>query len=140
MQPDPVLTVNHWGKWVTSDQPVTGVTGINHCPEWLFDDISQGIDLTCRECDMRSNCQEEDCCDVCERGGPVLIGTWREDAQGLFEPDPEGEYAAIAREEVVQVVYSRATRRGALCSPCYPGQVDLDTPGDFLGFCLPEEK
>lgn len=141
--------VNHWGKWVNSEVPVTGVQGINTIPEWVLSE--DGIALGCEECEARKECREcthpEDCldctwehnCDCCENQGPYLLGTWRKDQSGRYEPDPAGEYAAILREDVVQVVQSKYTRRAALCSPCYPGQADLDTPGEFLAYCLPED-
>ena len=84
--------INHWGTWVSSDTPVTGVIS-NHSAEWLHEESWDGIDLA-----MEQHFKE---CEICANG----------------------DY----------------TRRGALCSPCYPGQVDLDTPGDYLGYDLPPD-
>lgn len=134
-QPTAPQVVNHWGKWVQSDQPVTGVLQLNHAPEWVFDEMScQGVGLACATCGFGNR---DNGCDNCEPAQDSLIGAWKR-KKGLYEPDPKGDYSAIVREDVIQVVLSKTTRTGALCSPCYPGQVDLDTPGEFLGYCLPD--
>ena len=128
--------VNHWGTWVRSDRPVTGVLNINSAPEWILEE--QGIDLGCLKCPARRKGTE---CEFCEQRGDQLLGTWkrvRENHHLVYVPDPKGTYSAILREDVIQIILSKTTRTGALCSPCYPGQVDLDTPGDFLGYCLPD--
>lgn len=136
-QPAAPQVVNHWGKWVQSDQPVTGVLQLNHAPEWVYDEISyHGINLACViYCKDK---RKKNACDNCEPAGDSLIGAWKR-KKGSYEPDPKGDYSAIAREDVIEVVLSKTTRTGALCSPCYPGQVDLDTPGEFLGYCLPDQ-
>ena len=33
-----VKTINHWGKWVTSNVPITGVVS-NNTPQWLYEEI-----------------------------------------------------------------------------------------------------
>ena len=71
--------------------------------------------------------------------GTVLIGSWKKDSDGLYEPDKTGEYAAICGEIYTQVVWSKTTGKSALCSPCYPGQCDVDTPGDYLYYALPAD-
>ena len=74
-----------------------------------------------------------------------LIGDWIKDEEGLYMPDFNGEYAAIVRESVVQVVYSKyVTKVYSLCSPCYPGQADVVQGNDvengrFLAYNLPKE-
>lgn len=137
-QPPAPKLVNHYGKWVISEEPVTGVLGFNHAPEWVYDEINNGIELKCLGCKLKYT---KHGCDYCEGQGDVLIGAWkrvRENHRLVYAADKTGDYAAIVRESVIQVVYSKTTKRGALCSPCFPGQVDLDTPGDFLGYCLPD--
>lgn len=131
--------INHWGKWIDSESPVTGVQAINRAPQALFDELGNSISLGCIDCELLR--EDEGGCDCCESSGPQLVGSWKKDAAGQYAPDPEsGDYAAIVREDVVQVLYSQKTRRGAVCSPCYPGQVDLDSPGEFLAYCLPYEE
>ena len=56
-----------------------------------------------------------------------------------YAPDPEAEYSAIIGEVYTQVVKSKWAIKGALCSPCYPGQVDVDTEGEFLGYSFPPD-
>jgi hypothetical protein len=124
----------HYGIHVDSESAVTGVMGLNNVPEGFFDETYDGINLTCEACHEHGTDSE---CDGCDAEGDLLIGAWRKDRDGLYEPDPAGEYSAILREDVVQIVQSIKTQRGALCSPCYPGQVDLDSPGEYLGYCLP---
>lgn len=55
-----------------------------------------------------------------------LYGDWLKDEDGLYIPDPEGEYAMIynANENTAQVVYSKTVKYGIAASLCYPGQVD----------------
>jgi hypothetical protein len=81
-----------------------------------------------------------------EERGTTLIGSWKKDEQGLYVPDPQAvgaEYAAIVGETNIQVVWSKYTKRCAGCSPCYPGQGDLNTPpgqyGNLLCYTLPPD-
>lgn len=43
-----------------------------------------------------------------------------------YKPDPEAEFSAIVGEINTQVVRSRWVQFSPLCSPCYPGQGNLD--------------
>jgi hypothetical protein len=79
--------------------------------------------------------------DLDVEGTTQLYGSWKKDENGQYEPDLNGEYAAIydSNDNIIQVVWSKnifkACRR---CSPCYPGQGDLDADGfDYLCYCLP---
>jgi hypothetical protein len=81
----------------------------------------------------------------------ILVGDWVEvskDRHGYPQYDvkkdgPSG-WAGIYRREhgnILQVVYSKYAMMSRQCSLCYPGQADLDTPGDdYLGYCLPPEE
>ena len=78
--------------------------------------------------------------------GTVLIGSWKLDPEtDKYEPDETGEYAAIVGEIYAQVVWSKTVVRvSSLCSPCYPGQADLDhdklvTEGGFLCYDFPAD-
>jgi hypothetical protein len=54
---------------------------------------------------------------------------------GKYEPDQNGKhgYAAVVGEIYTQVLWSKTVRRvRSLCSPCYPGQADLDRPDRTL--------
>jgi len=70
-----------------------------------------------------------------------LIGDWIKDSDGLYDYDPNGEYAAIVNfdHNTTQVIYSKYTKRAGLCSPCYPGQADNDSEGDYLSYDLPPD-
>ncbi len=140
-------TVNHWGKWVNSEEPVTGVIS-NNSIAWEF--IDDEICLDCEQAfkefeDGTHTCEDgEDCtCEdfiECDSSHDKIIGDWILDTKtGQYEPDKNGEFAAIVRECETQIVFSKYTKRGALCSPCFPGQVDLDSSGEFLGYDLPKE-
>lgn len=83
-----------------------------------------------------------------ESGDTYLIGAWYFDEDSkLWEVnkspdlDDESAYAAIVDYDfsggIVQVIWSRTVTRGALCSPCCAGQVDLDSEGDYIGYDLP---
>ena len=153
---------NHWGTFVDSEVPTTGVAQNNHV-EWLSEEIySNGSVNVSYEESLKQNLEEA--LALAQEGDPdldvdlfseefteafnnsyedqndtYLIGTWKKDNQGLYEPDETGEYSAICGEIYTQVVWSRHTKRCALCSPCYPGQGDLDSPGDFLCYDLPPD-
>ena len=130
--------VMHWGIGVDSTIPVTGVLNSGR-PEWLHEDMFNGIDLDfeehCKECDQEYH---DDC--YCDDGDTTyLIGYFKDEETGLFDIDKSAEYSAIVCTPYTQVTRSKFVSKTALCSPCYPGQGDLDTPGEFLAFTLPPE-
>ncbi len=142
--------VNHWGKWVSSNVPVTGVVSNNSISwEWMDE-------VVCLDCSPEFNEDGEENWDFveCDGSHTKLYGDWTisdtkptEEVRVLFFKDNKYYYptvtdgdevcSIISREDVCQIVYSSYTQRGALCSPCYPGQVDLDSEGEFLGYTLP---
>lgn len=127
--------VNHWGVWVNPEIPTTGVFTNNKAPEGFYDDVFLGIDLECESCEFKAT---DDSCDGCDTSQhTILAGEWIKDELGKYIPDPGGEYSAIVGEIYTQVVRSKKTKRCALCSPCYPGQGDLESKGNFLAYCLP---
>jgi hypothetical protein len=69
----------------------------------------------------------------------VLIGKWLKNSDGKYEADKSGEYSAIVTECETQVVFSNNLKRCALCSPCFVGQGDLDSEGEFLAYNLPDD-
>ena len=136
---------NHWGIWVDPELPITGVVSNNQAVQFIADEIFDGIDLDW-ESHVLSNehdLDDPDYCEICENWdmsqSTILIGDWIKDSDGLYTHDPNGEYAAIVRESVTQVVFSQHTRRSNLCSPCYPGQGDIGSDGDYLVYDLPSE-
>lgn len=149
-----MTTVNHWGRIVDSDTPITGVYGTNSIA-WEF--MDDGI---CTVCDNRDEWpdfdDEEDDYQSspedfieCDSSHTKLIGDWTTTDNGLdawfeiggvyYMPDQSKEFAAIERETTVQVVWSKFVERHGLCSPCYPGQADADSVGEFLCYALPAE-
>jgi hypothetical protein len=131
----------HYGVAIDLDKPTTGVVSLNSV-EHILDELYNGdaIDLAWEE--HLSECEKDDHdrCGPDERG-TILIGAWKKGDDGKYEPDVSGEYAAIVGETNAQVVWSRHTKRCAGCSPCYPGQADLNSPSEdgFLCFDLPPE-
>ena len=140
-----MTTINHWGKWIDSDVPVTGVLSFHSLDLDAYPFKSE-ICLDCEEAykaikkQYRGARREEELESVeCDSSHTKIIGEWKKDRHGKYYPNPKGEYAAIVNESTVQVVYSHVTTRGNVCSPCYPGQVDLDSKGDFLAYTLPDD-
>jgi len=141
---------NHYGIYVNSDTPITGVVQNNNVPV-IYEEICNGnsIDLDFEEfildAKSRGLSEEEIYAEIedYESWGPTtyLIGDWVKDEEGLYEPDTSKEYSAIVRESVTQIVFSKYTKRCNLCSLCYPGQADLDSPNEdgFLAYDLPVE-
>jgi hypothetical protein len=129
-------TLNHWGIWVDSESPITGVIQNNNV-EFLNDEIfsSKSIDLD-YEIFLKSNPSEEEVESYESDNNTYLIGDWIK-RNGKYQPKKSGEFAAIVEECYTQVVYSKNFKRCALCSPCYPGQGDLDNEGEFLTYNLP---
>ena len=71
-----------------------------------------------------------------------LIGGWYKSINDNYLYYPRTQYAAIVSFDrgVVQVVQSKYIKTGcALCSPCYPNQIDLESIGKYSGFNLPSE-
>jgi len=129
---------NHWGIWVDPELPITGVISNNLIVQFISDEMYNGIDL---EWDEFMNSDEFDPDEDYDNfeNTTWLIGDWIKDSEGLWDYDPNGEYAAIVRESTTQVVYSKYTKRAGLCSPCYPGQADNESEGRFLAYDLPSE-
>ena len=137
---------NHWGVWVDSDTPTTNVISNNQIVQFISDEIiTNGIDLAYEEHlnspDHLEYGGECECYDYWESwGNDYLIGDWIKDSEGLYIPDPNGEYSAIVGEIYTQVVLSKYIKTGLnLCSPCYPGQCDNDSSGEFKAYDLPPE-
>lgn len=76
--------------------------------------------------------------DVC--ASIQLYGDWKK-VDGKYAPDEEGEYSAIydANDNIIQVAWSKWVIDCAPCSPCFPGQGDIDTRGELVAYMLPED-
>jgi len=133
--------MNHYGVHVDPNVTTTGVFQLNNL-EFIDDDAWAGIDMALEE--HLANCKDYQAKGECDCGDidadTHLIG-FKKDDKGFFNPDKESEYSAIVRwdSNVVQVVQSKWGIHCALCSPCYPGQGDGDTPGEFLAFSVPPD-
>jgi len=131
-----MTTTRHWGLSVDSEVPVTGVLNSNST-EFLFEDAIKGIDINfeehCKECknEYHDNCWMDD--------EPTYLIGFKKDDKGEYVLDERAEYSAIVGQQETQVLRSGFVSRTALCSPCFPGQGDLDTPGEFLAYNLPPE-
>ena len=128
---------DHYGITVDSNTPITGVIA-NNDVEYLNDEIYAGIDLDYEEF-LKSNPDNQSVESWESYNSTYIIGSWIKNEDGTYSPDKTKEYAAIVSEVYTQVVYSKYTRRCQLCSPCYPGQGDLDSEGKFLTYCLPDD-
>jgi len=122
---------------------LTGVIDNNSVPH-IWDELGSGNEINLDyenalrehklECGEDESCAErghEDWNDEYEsQSDTMLIGDWAKDSDGDYVPIVNGDkgYAAIVRESVSQVVWSRAiAKRKSMCSPCYPMQADLDS-------------
>ena len=130
---------NHWGLWVDPNIPITGVISNNSIVQFISDEMYNGIELDWDEFMNSDEFDPDEDYNYFENT-TWLIGDWIKDPDdGLWDYDPDGEYAAIVNESTTQVVYSKYTRKCLLCSPCYPGQADLDNPGEFLAYDIPPD-
>lgn len=161
-----MTVVNHWGKWVSDNVPVTGVVSLNSL-EHIHDLMNGSTAVNISEIDRQKEFMADkvrewlatyddmpDNTTVAEwqeefyeidysEPDTFLIGSWVQGDDGLYEPgeitDNHG-YAAIIRYNsgVAQVVKSRWAIRAELCSPCYPGQAYIDNDGEFMGYDFPD--
>ena len=128
------------------DKPTTGVCYLVNCPEWIFDDISSGIDLD-YENGLESGCLSPDDLEYWDSSNStILFGGWTK-VDGLYQPDRSKDYSAIynANYGTIQVVWSNTVKRFArpTFQGCYPGQVDLESGESetgYLAFCLPGDE
>jgi len=71
--------------------------------------------------------------DYYEGGTDQLYGDWLQDDDGLYYPDPGGEFALYydSNDGYGQLLYSKWVRYGQPASPCFPGQVDAREDDPF---------
>lgn len=138
------------GEMISLLVPATGVFSTNAL-EWVWEDAGEGIDLAWENHIRTCRRLHHDHCGP-DASGTALIGfrPRRKREEAVFTvgkgrrtcgyvPDEKAEYSAIVRESVVQVVRSRWVVKGAPCSPCYPGQIDGETEGEFVAYAPPPE-
>lgn len=134
-------------------EPITGVCA-GRKVAYFYEESHDGISLTwlAAEAEYRLENgldEDDDLPDDFYDGGfgigeELLVGQWKQGEDGKYEPDTEDpgfEYAAIydSDTDVCQVVASKwVAGVAAMCSPCYPGQADLDSgPGEIKAYCFP---
>jgi len=134
--------------------PTTGVVHINQA-EWLAEDMCyNSINLIWEEALaeyeadpqawLDANGFDDETPETFEFGDnwvdtgneTYLVGGWIK-VDGQYEPDLESEYSAIVGEIYAQIVHSQYVDSCALCSPCYPGQGNIGSNGEFLAYTLP---
>jgi hypothetical protein len=112
---------NHWSIWCDTEEPVTCVYGGNEL-NWEY--LPEMLDPT-----DYSEVAEED--QDCYEPISWLIGDWARGEDGLWDVVQDGPngFAMLydSNDNIAQLVWSRTTGRGRMCSPCYPGQVDSAT-------------
>jgi len=133
----------HYGVTIDSKTPITGVIA-NNTATWIYEDFDNAVNLSyedhCAECDG----EVDGCHNACWESQPsdtLLIGFRFDEKIEKWEEDPSAEYSAIVGEVYTQVTKSKWILRCNLCSPCYPGQGNLDEPRSegFLAYCLPPD-
>lgn len=125
---------------------VTGVIQANNVnPETVSDELMDGIDLSYEEYIAENG--EDAAEDYMDNGdNTYLCGFYKKEEgpdAGKYVLDPDAEVSAIfsTNRNVIQVVRSKWIVRDARwCSPCYPGQADLDsTDGGVVAYTLPKD-
>jgi hypothetical protein len=140
-----------YGIVVDTDKPITGVIGNNEIVQFISDETcGDAIDLGWEDAIAEFQAEhgrepdddERDAMAMSDVSGPHLIGDWKKDDDGIWEPDKKGSqgFSALVRETVTQVLWSETTTKANHCSPCYPGQADIGSDGEFLAFTLPAES
>ena len=129
---------------------LTGVIQTNNV-QWINDEIADGINTSYEEALRNHDCEEWNCTEDDHLPAwdsdddDYLIGDWKWNGEVYVTvEDGEKGYAAIVREFVVQVVWSKrvvGVRR--MCSPCYPMQADFDSgiveQDGILCYALPQD-
>ena len=141
-----------YGIEIDADVPIGGVISNHDIGDWLSDACysSDAIDLGWEDAmeDYRAehggadpDCEAMDDMASGDISGPHLVGDWTRDDNGEWSPDRSGShgFSAIVGEVNTQVLWSKSTARAHHCSPCYPGQADIGTPGRLLAYTLPSD-
>ncbi len=115
---------------------ITGVHSASNI-EWMWE--TNYIDLSWIEHLKECKSKYHDNCGPQEQGTSLFGGWGRK--KGRYYPKCGGEYAAIYNPDynTVQVIRSKFLIQCNFCSPCYPNQGDVDTPGNVWAYCLPPD-
>jgi hypothetical protein len=138
MEKQTTIGTNHYGVYVDINTPITGVINTNK-PEWLHEDMYNGIDLDFEEHLKECKNEYHDDCYFNDET-TYLIGFKFDEKSGKYEVDYDAEYSAIVSQIYTQIVHSKTIKENVgLCSPCFPGQADLDSKGNFKAYDLPKD-
>jgi hypothetical protein len=126
-----------------------------NCTQAVWEEaLYKGIDLTFEAFEEEYTREyghppDEDVIECVDFDEPeYLIGDWQKDDKGLYDVVPrcdDAGYAAIlgwlGGAPIVHVVWSETTKGVAsMCSPCCPGQADLNSGlGNILAYALPSD-
>lgn len=111
--------------------PITGVLNANMAA-WLWDEREIHLGPLGVESDVNIP-PTSDCGDY-----PILYGGWVR-VNGKYNPSDTCSFAAVFNPDsnTVQVVRSCYAVHCRPCSPCFPGQGDVDSDGSLFAYCLP---
>lgn len=125
-------------------EPLVGVidnNGISHFGELIEtgEDLSYHHHLV--ECDKDDH---EDHAECYTETTIYLLGDWKMDGGGMWNPDREAgiyKFAAVASfdNHTTQVLWSETIENCELCSPCYPAQGSIGNEGQYKTFTFPDE-
>lgn len=135
----------------SDDEPVTGVYSTGDvdldavlCLEELdyaYEDAVREHEAECAICrgEVEGDCDFFDFWDSQPGGRAWADAPWVFDEETQQWDAPDATLMILENEDTVQVVKSPVTARRGWCSPCYPGQCCMDTPGDILCYALPDD-
>lgn len=138
---------------------IGAITGVMNATQAVWEECySKGIDLSWEEAEKEYKAMHDladsdevpqDVLDTWEFEEPTFIfGDWKKADDGLYHHYPmcnDCGYSAVlgwlGGTPIVHVLWSETIRGvGSMCSPCCPGQADLDSgDGDILAYALPED-
>ena len=122
---------------MTDIEPTTGVYSSGQIPwEWVDGEF---IDLAYEAAvdELKASGMSDEDIDTeleyFDGGTDQLYGDWLRGDDGLWYPDPDGEFALLydSNDGYGQLVYSKWVRYGRPASPCFPGQVDAREDDPF---------
>lgn len=127
----------------TTETPIVGVASIHDfdldalTSLHEFDPAWEEHKETCEKYKAEGEC---DCMDYAETDITYYADAeWQKGEDGLWDaPGATMKFASNDRG-YVQVLLSPHTERHGKCSPCYPGQADLDAEGDLLCYAVPPD-
>ena len=123
------------------DTPITGVISCHSLNSFFLDDtMSNSVDLLYEEYIEENG--EEAANEYDSDHGEYILG-FKKNKEGLWVEDKDEPISLIYYTDRtdIQILHSRFIKIGCRpCSPCYPGQADLDSSGGTLvAYCVSPE-